>query len=134
MATSLRERIAQEARTAFPRECCGLIEGLREKDAARVTAIHPTRNLACEADRFEIDPLEQFALLRASRGRGNDIIGCYHSHPNGRAEPSARDLANAGEEDFIWVIAAAVRDAVGLRAFSYRRNAFFELAFSDKTA
>ena len=47
------------------------------------------RNLADTPDRFEIDPAEQIKLMRALRGAGREIIGCYHSHPNGSAEPSA---------------------------------------------
>ena len=33
---ALRLRLLQEARAAFPRECCGLVEGLRSGDAFRV--------------------------------------------------------------------------------------------------
>ena len=69
----------------FPRECCGLIEGERHGDTAVAVALHATRNLAEASDRFAIDPAAQFALLRALRGTGRDIIGCYHSHPNGHA-------------------------------------------------
>ena len=37
----LRTRIAEHARAALPGECCGLIEGVREGDMARVLALHP---------------------------------------------------------------------------------------------
>ena len=33
------------------------------------------------------------------------MIGCYHSHPGGTATPSAADLAGAGENGFLWLIA-----------------------------
>lgn len=101
---ALRARIEQEARAAFPRECCGLIEGLRAE--RRVVALHPTRNLAQDGDRFEIDPAEHIRLLRALRGTGRDIIGCYHSHPNGRADLSPRDRESMTDGDFIWLVAA----------------------------
>jgi proteasome lid subunit RPN8/RPN11 len=99
LAPALRARILAEARAAFPRECCGLIEG----DSERITALHPMRNLAEAPDRFAIDPAEQFRLMR----EGRDIVGCYHSHPDGRAEPSPRDADGAGEVGFLWLIAAA---------------------------
>jgi proteasome lid subunit RPN8/RPN11 len=109
---ALRTQFAAEARAAFPRECCGLIEGVREGDAARALKLHPARNLASEPDRFEIDPAAQFALLRALRGTERAVIGCYHSHPNGKAEPSPRDREGAGEEGFVWLIVAlAAADA-----------------------
>jgi proteasome lid subunit RPN8/RPN11 len=100
----LRDRIAAHARAAFPNECCGLIEGRREGGTAPASAIHPVRNLATEPDRFELDPAEQFQLMRELRGTGRELIGCYHSHPNGRAELSARDRAGAGEDNFLWLI------------------------------
>jgi desampylase len=106
ISVRLQERIAGEARAAFPRECCGLIEGVHEGDIVRALAVHPTRNLAEEADRFEIDPMEQFSLMRTARARGHEIVGCYHSHPNGRAGPSPRDAENGSEDGFVWLIAA----------------------------
>lgn len=102
----LRAQILREAQGAAPRECCGLIEGLREAENFRITALHPSRNLAAATDRFDIDPRDQFAAYKASRAQGRAIIGCYHSHPNGRAQPSAIDLAGAAEENFLWLIAA----------------------------
>ncbi|HWY16281.1 MAG TPA: M67 family metallopeptidase [Rhizomicrobium sp.] len=102
----LRAHLIKEARGAFPRECCGLIEGMVSGAHARATALHATRNLAVEPDRFEIDPAVQFALLRRFRGAERGIVGCYHSHPNGRPAPSARDCVAAVEENFLWLIAA----------------------------
>jgi len=102
----LREQILREASAVHPHECCGLIEGLREAQTFRITALHPARNLAGVPDRFDIDPRDQFAAYKAARAGGHAIVGCYHSHPSGRAEPSAADLAGAGEENFLWLIAS----------------------------
>jgi desampylase len=110
MPQALRDRIAAQARAAFPRECCGLIEGRRESDLAHATAVHSVRNLAREPDRFELDPAEQFRLMRSLRGTSRELVGCYHSHPNGRAELSPRDRAGAGEDDFVWLIAGVTAD------------------------
>jgi proteasome lid subunit RPN8/RPN11 len=107
---ALRDRIAAQVCAAFPRECCGLIEGTREGGAACASAIHPVHNLESEPDRFELDPAEQFRLMRALRGSGRELIGCYHSHPNGRAELSPRDRAGAGENDFVWLIAGVTAE------------------------
>jgi proteasome lid subunit RPN8/RPN11 len=113
---ALREQLVAAAQAAFPRECCGLVEGVVEGRAARALALHPATNLSRDADRFELDPAEQFRLLRALRGTGRDIIGCYHSHPHGRAEPSPRDLAGAGEDNFVWLIAGVAPGAVPVLA------------------
>jgi len=120
MPDGLRAQILREAEGAYPCECCGLIEGLREAENFRVTALHPSRNLAERPDRFDIDPRDQFAAYRRARALHRAIIGCYHSHPNGRAEPSAMDLAGAGEENFLWLIASDDR----VNAFVYLDGRF----------
>ena len=101
---ALRAQLADEARAALPRECCGLIAGTVDGGTARALALHPTANLGQGDDRFEIDPAEHIRLLRALRGTGRDVIGCYHSHPNGKAAPSQTDRAGAAEDGFIWLI------------------------------
>lgn len=105
LTIALQEQIAREAFAALPNECCGLIEGARSGDTFKAIALHATRNLATESDRFEIDPAEQFNLMRTLRGTGRKIIGCYHSHPNGKAEPSSRDAEIAFDEHFVWLVA-----------------------------
>jgi proteasome lid subunit RPN8/RPN11 len=107
----LQSQLRAEALSACPRECCGLLEGVVEDSLARVVALHPMSNVANEADRFEIDPAQQIALLRVLRGTEHAIIGCYHSHPNGRAEPSERDRESAIEPDFLWLI-CAVKESI----------------------
>ena len=130
---AFRERIEMEARAAYPGECCGLIEGVREDDAACALALHPARNIAAARDRFEIHPEDHFAALKAARDRGHAIIGCYHSHPDGVPQPSETDLSGAGEEGFIWLIAAlSSADApVSFGAFVYRAAAFAPIKSSQ---
>jgi proteasome lid subunit RPN8/RPN11 len=128
LAPGIAAAIHAAARAAAPRECCGLLEGARSGEDWRVSAIHPARNLAAGADRFEIDPADHFAAARAARAAGRAIIGCYHSHPGGRAVPSARDLSGAGQQDFLWLIAAAPGGKPALAAFLYRDGAFCALA------
>lgn len=99
---ALRAGIAAAAGAAYPRECCGLIEGAWDGGTVHALALHPMRNIAPDADRFAIDPSGHIALQRRLRGTGRAIVGCYHSHPDGRAEPGAED----GGVDFLWLIAA----------------------------
>lgn len=119
LPAALAAAIREEARAAAPRECCGLIEGLRE-DGQRftITALHPARNLAPDPDKFEIDPRDHIAAAKQARARGRAIIGCYHSHPRGAAQPSPSDMAGAAEDNFLWLIAAGEE----LAGFVYLRG------------
>jgi proteasome lid subunit RPN8/RPN11 len=115
LPAALAGQIRDEAAAAYPNECCGLIEGLRDGGRFHAMTLYPARNLAGESDRFDIDPRDHLAAARTARANGRSIIGCYHSHPGGRTEPSARDLAGAAEENFLWLIAAGEE----LAAFVY---------------
>ena len=88
------------AGTTPDREVCGLLFG----SSSRILRAEPTANVAAQPqDTFEIDPRALFAALRAERAGGDRLIGHYHSHPNGSAEPSPRDLA-AAEPGRLWLI------------------------------
>lgn len=108
LPAALETRLRAEAKKAYPAECCGLLEGIREAEGrVRVLAVHPAPNLAFDPLRgFEIDPSVHFRLLRGLRGTPRSVIGCYHSHPNGRPEPSGRDRATGCEDGFVWIIIA----------------------------
>jgi proteasome lid subunit RPN8/RPN11 len=131
----LRHQLAGEARAAFPRECCGLIEGVRREDVVEVARVHPARNLATEPDRFEIDPAQHIALLRNLRGTGRDIVGCYHSHPNGSPLPSARDLAGAADENFVWLIVSTHREGgCEIAAHRFGHGGFTTVSINSRSA
>ena len=120
LPADLRAAIMAAACAAHPGECCGLVEGVADGDLMRITALHPARNLSDDRRRFQVDPSVHIAAQKVARANGRAIIGCYHSHPDGRAEPSATDLAGAGAEDFLWLIAAGE----DLNAFVYLRGRF----------
>ncbi|WP_309623816.1 M67 family metallopeptidase [Novosphingobium sp.] len=93
-----------EAARAHPRECCGLLLGQGE----RVALAQPTANVHPRPERhFEIDPGALIGAHRAARGGGLELLGYYHSHPNGLARPSATDAAQASGDGRIWAIVAA---------------------------
>jgi proteasome lid subunit RPN8/RPN11 len=124
LSEPLRAKLCNEARAAFPRECCGLIEGTLHESVARVSELHPTQNLATRTDRFEIDPARHIALLRQLRAADRSIIGCYHSHSNGRPEPSELDRDSAAESNFVWLIVALENSAVAPRIAAFVSTGF----------
>jgi len=139
-------RVNEEAKTAYPRECCGLFAGLPEDkngDIA-VTRMRASRNIAEDDrhDRFEIDPETRFELMRDigefdridGNAQGEErIIGHYHSHPDHPARPSAYDLEMAFEADLFWMI-VSVEDGQATTTSIHRldatRQQFREVAFT----
>jgi proteasome lid subunit RPN8/RPN11 len=128
LPAALRAQIEAEAQAAFPREACGLLVGQRRGERIEIFLAHPAANVADRDDRFEIDPQAQFTLLHALRGSGREIVGCYHSHPNGRAEPSGADEAGALERGFIWLIAGVTQTTISaINAFAFDGARFHTL-------
>lgn len=95
--------LCEEAARMLPREACGLLLGKGQ----RIALAQPAANIDPQPERhFEIDPGALIAAHRAARGGGLELLGYYHSHPNGRAEPSPADRAAASGDGRIWAIVA----------------------------
>jgi proteasome lid subunit RPN8/RPN11 len=95
--------IRAHMRATQPEECCGLLLG--DAQTGQVHEVRPTTNVA--ADRlhhFEIDPAALLAAYKAARSAGPVVLGHYHSHPLGTAQPSTVDAAMAEKRGEIWVI------------------------------
>ena len=134
---ALAAQILLAAARAYPAECCGLLEGLEDTEGWSVTALHESANLAEEpARRFMIDPALQFALLHRLRGTNRRIVGCFHSHPGGHAEPSAEDARQAYETGFLYAIAGgAPETGFALAAYVWEGEAGFRaLALPEECA
>lgn len=119
--------LAALATAAFPREACALLVGREEGEALIIDRIVPAANLAISPEReFELDPAVHVAELRRLREAGGPqtILGHWHSHPNGRAEPSAQDAAMIFDPTMLWLISAVdVAGAAPPRAFRPRADA-----------
>lgn len=99
-------QILAEGEAAHPCEACGILLG--EGDG--ILDLWPTRNVhPAPETHFEIDPQALIDAHRAAREGGLQVVGYFHSHPNGLARPSATDAALAAGDGAIWAIAAAGR-------------------------
>ena len=116
-----RLAILSHAQLSYPNECCGLLAGHIDRgNVIRINQIVPSDNVTTErrADRFEIDPQVRFDLMRALEGTNQQIVGHYHSHPDGPAAPSATDRSMAFEPDLVWLICRVTeKTASPLRAW-----------------
>lgn len=111
-----RVAIYDHARRSYPEECCGLLAGTRaQDDAIRIRHVVPSANVAETRleDRFEVDPQVRFDLMRHLQGTEFEIVGHYHSHPDGPAEPSETDKSMAFEPDMIWLICRVTAIDIG---------------------
>jgi proteasome lid subunit RPN8/RPN11 len=119
------EAMVAQARREPNLECCGLLAG---RDGA-ITRLFSAANAAeTPATSYEIAPKEIFSLMRDMRAEGIEMLGIYHSHPNGQNEPSERDIAQAYYSGAAYFILSPREGAErAVRAFSIRDGRASEL-------
>ncbi|MXV64603.1 hypothetical protein GS429_21505 [Natronorubrum sp. JWXQ-INN-674] len=104
----IRNALLERAREGAPEEICGVFGG--ECDPApdgrsRVRSQYPAENVAeAPRTRYRIAPEEQLAIFEELEGDGEDIVGFYHSHPEGPSAPSETDAAQATWPDRSYLI------------------------------
>lgn len=77
--------------TCLPEEACGLLAGVGH-EAQRLELIE---NVLHSPVRFRMDPGAQVRSMTSFEEQGLDLVGIFHSHPDGPRMPSAVDLAEA---------------------------------------
>lgn len=87
--------ISEFALRALPDECCGVLVGRDGTHAAIDVAWElPNRSARFRSRLFEVDPKELYAHTVRARSLQLDIVGFFHSHPDGAATPSSCDVRN----------------------------------------
>nr|WP_295638176.1 M67 family metallopeptidase [Novosphingobium sp.] len=100
---SVLAALIEAAAGAAPKEACGLLLGA----GGTIDEARPCANLAADPQRFfELDPAALIAAHRAERSGGAILLGYYHSHPSGLAQPSAEDQRQASGDGKVWAIVA----------------------------
>jgi proteasome lid subunit RPN8/RPN11 len=89
------EEIRSEAERAYPAECCGVLVG-RPGEVKEVSRLVPMRNRRTDdPHRYLIAPDDLRRVEAELRLAGLEVLGCYHSHPDHPAAPSAFDTEQA---------------------------------------
>ncbi|WP_298018497.1 M67 family metallopeptidase [uncultured Parasphingopyxis sp.] len=108
IARSAHDRVLEHCAATPTVEACGLLIGR----SGHVERAVPTPNRARNpAIAFEIDPSALFAAIRDERAGKYRVLGHFHSHPCGEAQPSDRDREMALDVGRYWIIVASGRMA-----------------------
>jgi proteasome lid subunit RPN8/RPN11 len=123
---ALRETLIAHCLAALPDEGCGLLIGSRDGASARIEEAIPARNVLASPRRYEIAPEAVLAADRAARAAGRVLLGAWHSHPGGRAVPSAQDRDEAWPDWCYLIVGLADADRPELRAWRLLGEDFVE--------
>ena len=117
-------RLIEHAEKEPRKECCGLLAG----GSGVITRVFAVTNAAADpAKSYEIAPKELFPLMRELRAAGLEMMGIYHSHPNGNNEPSPLDIERSYYPDAAYFILSPSTNTAAVRAFSIRDGFVTEL-------
>jgi len=108
IAKDLSEQLFDHCRRDFPHEACGIIAG---KDD-RAERIFPMKNISSTPRTFyEMEPAEQFKVIKKIRSLGLTLLGIYHSHVASQAYPSEKDRNLAFYPDAVYLIVSMLNFA-----------------------
>ena len=95
LSAGLIDEIRREGERAYPAECCGVLAG-RPGEVKEVLKLVPVTNRRTDdPHRYLIAPDDLRRIEGELRSSGLEVLGCYHSHPDHSAAPSAFDTAQA---------------------------------------
>ena len=95
LSASLVDEIRREGERAYPAECCGVLAGY-PGDVKEVLKLVPMTNRRTDdPHRYLIAPDDLRRIEAELRSSGLEVLGCYHSHPDHPAAPSAFDTEQA---------------------------------------
>lgn len=115
MNRPLATRLLFEAQKQPGVEVCGFLSARNRVPFD----LYPVTNVADDpARRFEMDPREQIAAMKAMRARGETMWAIYHSHPSTPPEPSVHDLEGLGYPDALYlIISLNIKGVLEMRAW-----------------
>lgn len=121
---SVRTAIVEHARDGAPEEVVGALAGHRG-DPSTVERAYPATNASETPEtRYEIAPDEEIELLDRIDAADLDVVGFYHSHPRGPAEPSETDERLAAWLGYSYVIVSLADGRVDLGSWRWRGDSF----------
>jgi proteasome lid subunit RPN8/RPN11 len=101
LPAEIRRAMVAHASFCYPDEACGL---LAADSAGRLRMAYCLTNASPAPTAYTLDPAEHFRAMRHAEAHGWRLTGVFHSHPQGSALPSATDVAQALEPDWLYVV------------------------------
>jgi proteasome lid subunit RPN8/RPN11 len=123
----VRDELVAHARDGAPAEVVGVLAGERGADRSVVArALRATNAADAPRTRYEIAADEELTLLERVDDAGSDVVGFYHSHPQGPLSPSAVDARRAAWPGYSYLVVSLADAAPTVGSWRWTGEAFRE--------
>lgn len=116
------EKIVEQARKEFPKECCGFLAGNNSGKDLYIKISYPLTNIDGSSEHFSMDPKEQFKAVKTIRENNMELIGNYHSHPYTPSRPSEEDKRLAFDPKAIYGIVSLENEEPVFNLFKIEKS------------
>ncbi|MCC9622662.1 M67 family metallopeptidase [Thalassospira sp. MA62] len=100
----LHDQVCTACLQTWPHEACGLLIAAKSAPDTIIDIVIADNVANDPASAFEIDPNCLIEAHLTARARQQEIVGCFHSHPDGSVRPSMTDRDQATQHGFLWMI------------------------------
>ncbi len=101
ITTEYLQQIIDHAHEGYPYEICGVVGG---RDGIAQTVISVPNAALMPRSHFEMERQGMVDAIIGLQQAGQEVVAIYHSHPDGGAEPSETDVAQATWPDAVYLI------------------------------
>lgn len=122
------DQIIKHCLNESPDEACGILTGIN----GEVEKVFEMKNVEKSPIRYNMDPQEQFSVLKEARKDGQEIVGIYHSHTASRAFPSKTDIELAFYPEAAYVIVSLENKEPYIKAFKIQDKEISEIELEVK--
>jgi proteasome lid subunit RPN8/RPN11 len=122
----LRKEMLIHLESCLPEEGCGLLGG----KPGHVSLVRPVLNELHSPSNFRMLPQDQFQAFLEIEKAGFDLIGMYHSHPQGPETLSETDLKEFAYPGVISLVCVPVGVDWIVRGFEIHGNRVKEISLT----
>src|SRR5437660_8414972 len=111
---------ARDPESGLPFEACGLLAGPVSGEGeplGTITAVYPCANADASARTYTVDSRDLLRAMRDAEGRGDELVGVFHSHTHTDAYPSDTDVRQAPDPSWLSVIGSLKNGEPVLRSY-----------------
>lgn len=123
------EKIVEQAKREFPKECCGFLAGNKEEEHIFIKKVYALRNIDDSSEHFSMDVKEQFETMKVIREEGMIFIGNYHSHPYTPSRPSDEDKRLAYDPRALYGILSLEKEEPVFNLFNIIKGEVLKLQY-----